>query len=72
MPIYCFYWSDEGLVEEYRILIEINADKETVKKMLDEYRSSDEEGYIIFEFMEFLEERGVEFREISPDQYIYF
>jgi len=61
-----------GEDEDERILLEIDADKETVERLLNEYRSSDEEGYNTFDFMVFLEEKGLNAREPSPDHYIYF
>ena len=65
MPIYEFYW------EEDSFLMEINADYEDVKKLLEEYKKSDE-FYNSVGWAEFLEKRGIEAKVIEPEYHIYF
>jgi len=67
MPIYEFYW-DGG---DESVLVEIEAEKKQVEKLLDEYRNSDEY-YNIEDFMDFLSEKGIKARILEPDYSIYF
>jgi len=53
-------------------LARIEADSETVKKLLDEYRSSNPEGYNDCGFIEFLRSHGIEAEIIEPAEWIYF
>ena len=67
MPIYRFYW-DNG---EQGFLMEINADVDTVRKLLFEYRKLDEY-YNIYGWADFLESRNIKARFIEVDNEIYF
>jgi hypothetical protein len=51
--------------------MEIEADKETVEKLLDEYRNSDKD-YCDFGFLEFLNNKGIKAEFIEIDHYVYF
>jgi len=66
-----FYWYS-GRDDDERFLARVNADSETVKKLLNEYRKSDPEGYNSDGFINFLRERGIEAEIIDPDEWIYF
>jgi len=66
MPIYLFYDSD------ITFLMEIEADRETVEKLLNEYREADPEGYNDCEWLEFLEEKGIKARKLDADHSLYF
>jgi len=68
MPIYAFYY-DGGETEFW---MEIEADKETVEKLLNEYRESDPEEYNDLDWCEFLKSKGIKARFLDPDYYIYF
>jgi len=68
MPVYEFYWGHD--VDE-QFLMEIDADEDTVKKLLDEYRSSDEE-YNNFGWCDFLRRKGIKAEIIEAEYYIYF
>jgi len=65
-----FYWENGG--DDQRFLARVEADSETVKKLLDEYRSSDPEGYNSDDFIEFLRAKGINAEIIEPDEWIYF
>ena len=68
MPIYEFYW---GHHEDERFLMEIDADKETVEKLLNEYRATDE-GYNNADWCDFLEKKGIKAKGLQPEHSIYF
>jgi iron uptake system EfeUOB component EfeO/EfeM len=68
MPIYCFYWGND---EDESFIMKIEANKEVVEKLLDEYRNSDE-GYNDFDWFEFLKSKGIKAKFIQIDHYIYF
>ena len=65
--IYEFYWDDED-----GFLMEIWAEKEEVKRLLDEYRNSDPEGYNAIDWYHFLRSKGIRCRFIEVDYHIYF
>jgi iron uptake system EfeUOB component EfeO/EfeM len=67
MPIYEFYCD----FNDVDFLIEIDADFETVEKLLDEYRNSDE-AYNIIDWLTFLENKGIKAKIIEADYNIYF
>jgi hypothetical protein len=69
MPYYMFYWSAGD--EDERFLARIEADSETVKKLLDEYRKSDPD-YNDFGFIEFLKKHGIDAEIIEPEEWIEF
>jgi len=64
--IYEFYWSEESF------LMEIDADKDIVEKLLDEYRASDKEGYNDIDWGDFLVKRGIRARFLQPTEELYF
>jgi hypothetical protein len=68
MPIYCFYW---GKDEDESFLMEIEADKETVEKLLHEYKKLDEY-YNNADWYEFLKSKGIKAEFIEIDHYVYF
>ncbi len=68
MPIFEFWW-DGG---EETSIMQIEADKKTVEKLLDEYRKSDPENYNIEEWCEFLNEKGIKASFIYPEFSFYF
>ena len=71
MPIYEFYYDDGD--EEDVFWMEIDADKETVEKLLDEYRKSDPVGYNDLDWLDFLVDiKGIKARFIEPDYSLYF
>jgi iron uptake system EfeUOB component EfeO/EfeM len=67
MPIYEFYCD----FNDIDFLMEIDADFETVEKLLDEYRNSDE-AYNIIDWLTFLENKGIKAKIIEADYNIYF
>jgi hypothetical protein len=69
MPYYVFYWGSGD--EDERFLARIEADSETVKKLLDEYRKSDPD-YDDFDFIEFLKKHGIDAEIIEPEEWICF
>jgi len=69
MPIYEFEW---GHHTDERFLMEIEADKKTVQKLLDEYRASDPEGYNNTDWCDFLEQKGIKARGLPPEATFYF
>jgi hypothetical protein len=71
MPYYMFYWYS-GRDDDERFLARIEADSKTVKKLLDEYRDFDPDGYNNCEFVDFLKKHGIEAEIIEPDEWIYF
>jgi len=64
--IYEFCWEDENLV-----LMDIDAGKERVKALLDEYRSKNEY-YNIDGWVDFLRKQGITARVIEPDVCLHF
>jgi len=65
MPVFEFVW------EEGNAIMEIEADKETVKKLLYEYRNSDPH-YNIDDWCNFLNKKGIKATIIEPEFCIYF
>jgi len=66
---YCFYWDDDVDSQFY---MKIKADRGTVEKLLDIYRSLDE-AYNNEDWLNFLKAVGVEAEIIDEaDYYIYF
>jgi len=70
MPYYGFYWYDGGDDEQF--IARIDADGETVKKLLDEYRRSDPDGYNNVDFIDFLQNHGISAEIVEPEEWIYF
>jgi len=70
MPYYMFYWANGR--DDERFLARVEADSETVKKLLNEYRESDPEGYNSDDFINFLKKHGIDAEIIEPDEWIYF
>ena len=66
MSYYGFYWSDGDFI------LRIDTDKETVKKLLDEYKKSDSEGYNDFDFVQFLKEKGISVEVVDTEEWFYF
>jgi len=64
--IYEFYYCDASF------LMEIEADREAVERLLNEYRESDPEGYSDYGWLEFLEKRGIKARILDAEHSIYF
>jgi len=69
--VYAFYWDDGNRLGENVFLMKIKADKETVQRLLDEYRDEDK-GYDQFGWLEFLKKHGIEAELIEPEHWIYF
>ena len=67
MPIYVFYWEED---EEF--MMEIDANEEEVRKLLDKYRASAGEWYDVDGWAEFLSKTGVKARLITIEAQIYF
>jgi len=70
MPYYGFYWCDGDDDEQF--IAKIDADAETVKKLLDEYRRSDPDGYNNVDFIDFLQSHGISAEIVEPEEWIYF
>lgn len=68
MPYYVFFW---GRHDDEKFLARIEADADTVEKLLDEYRKADPETYNADDFMEFLKEKGIDAEKLEPE-WIYF
>ena len=64
MPVYEFFW-------EERVLVEIEAGKELVEKLLNEYKSSNEY-YNIEGFVGLLNKKGIKARILEPAHSLYF
>lgn len=64
-----FYWGRD--VDE-QFIAKIEADADTVERLLDEYRRFDPEEYNRDGFIEFLKEKGIDAEIIEPDEWIYF
>jgi len=60
MKLYDFYY-DDG---KTGFVLKINAERETVEKLLDEYRGLDPDGYNLDDFMDFLKEKGYEVKYV--------
>lgn len=60
MKLYDFYY-DNG---KAGFVLEINAERETVERLLDEYRKSDPDEYNERDFIDFLKEKGYEVKYI--------
>ena len=64
--IYEFYYSEDSW------LMEIEAPRKKVEKLLDEYRKTDPEGYNDWDWEAFLKKKGIKFRGLKPNYVIYF
>jgi len=64
--IYNFYWSGDSF------LMDIDADKKTVEKLLERYKASDKLGYNDIGWGEFLDMRGIKARFLKPEEELYF
>jgi len=63
-----FYWEGDDEI----LAFPEDTDMEEVKRLLDEYRNQDPEGYNIADFIAYLEEKGIEAEVCEPDEAIYF
>ena len=70
MSYYMFYWCSGK--DDERFLAKIEADVKTVKNLLDEYRSSDPEGYNESDFIDFIRGKGIDAEIIEAIEWIYF
>lgn len=70
MPYYMFYWNDGD--DDERFMMYIEANSKTVKKLLNEYRSSDPRGYNNFDWLDFLRKKKIKAEIIEPAEWIYF
>ena len=64
--IYCFYWN-EGFGDEMPegVYLQIKAEEEVVKKLLDEYRNEYPDTYNMADWLDFLTEHNIEWKEVK-------